>query len=81
MLHSSVYNFGLPPEVKTAFTNNDVEYFHTRIKELAAKVASASVSDEDYDLLLSKLQIALALHDRIHNGGETLGFMADFINF
>jgi hypothetical protein len=78
MLHSDVYNHGLPDEVKTAFTNCDVRFFHARIKELAARVAASDCTDE---VLLSKLQIALALHDRIHTGGETLGFMADFINF
>ena len=80
MLHSTVYNEGLPRELRDAFARRDHLFFHARIIQLAAHVAKSTPTDPNLDRLLSDLHIALGLHDALVGQGETVSLLTDFVN-
>jgi predicted N-formylglutamate amidohydrolase len=78
MLHSTIYNEGLPREAVDAYRARDMAYFHRRISELAVRLINAELDEEDR--IRADLQIHLGLHDALHTGGQASTLIMDFIN-
>jgi hypothetical protein len=79
MLHSKVYNKGLSHTLRDAYARRDSNFLEQQIQILADTVAALTPGDEEYDIMLSKLQIHLALRDSIKSG-QTNSLLMDFIN-
>jgi hypothetical protein len=80
MLHSQVYNNGLPKDLKDAFRDRNVDYLFEQLHIAAAKMCKLSIDDPELREAMSKTHICAALIDSIKFDGATVSFMTDFIN-